>query len=134
MSNRLNEYSEYSAELNVFLYGLVDDGRLWVSQASYITIGEHEHPFYVWALGAHKDSQRQQVIDKFRDDIAAWVDAAGPDATLIVRWWPEFGQEEFSSTCEKFRLCARLAVADKDYKPVSPTFVPKPEGESHEYI
>jgi hypothetical protein len=108
--------------LRNFIYQQVDEGYVLQSDMAYTFLGEERHGFYVWAL---KGLDPILLVDQFKRDIQAWVKAAGPKATIVMRRWPEM-DPVFEGG---FQLAARMLIVNRFYKSVSPSFMPKPEGE-----
>jgi hypothetical protein len=108
--------------LRNFIYQQVDPGCVLQSDMAYVHLGEERHGFYVWAL---KGLDPILLVDQFKRDIEAWVKAAGDKATIVMRRWPEM-DPVFEGG---FRLTARMLIVNRFYKSVSPSFMPKKEGE-----
>jgi len=110
------------ANLRNFIYQQIPMGYVFEASASYVTLGDEQHEFYVWAW--HGD-EPELLVDQFKRDIEAWVEAAGPKATIVVRHWPEM-EPEFEGT---YRLYARMLIVNQFYHSVLPPFMPKKEGD-----
>ncbi len=108
-------------ELQSFIYNQVDDGRVFIADMAYAYLGDEKHEFYIWAWQGPDPSE---LVDQFKRDIEAWIKAAGPKATIVVRRWPET-EPQFEGG---YQLTARLLVVNRFYHSVLPPFIPKPEG------